>query len=86
MKELKLFCITADYRKPNSQNPKYYVFAKQKTEAKKIFKDIITWLNVYNVEECELEYPIDRYRYSVLNYYDAPYGAIKRYEEIINYD
>ena len=50
-----LFKIHADYRKNNSVKNLYYVLASNKREAKKKFVNIITWLNVYSVEECSKE-------------------------------
>lgn len=51
--EVKLYKVTADYRKNNPNKPHYYVRAKTKKEAKERFKNIISWLDIYNVEVCE---------------------------------
>lgn len=50
-----LFKIHADYRKNNPVKNLYYVLAQNKKEAKKKFTNLITWLDVYSVEECSKE-------------------------------
>ena len=52
MKNEILFKIHADYRKNNPVKNLYYVLATNKREAKKKFTNLITWLDVYSVEEC----------------------------------
>lgn len=52
MKNKTLFKIHADYRKNNPVKNLYYVLATNKREAKKKFTNLITWLDVYSVEEC----------------------------------
>lgn len=47
----KLFRITADYRKNNTNKPIYYVAAKSKKEAKQLFSSKFSWLNIYGIEE-----------------------------------
>ena len=49
----RIFDITADYRPSNPNKPHYYVRAKTKKEAKDIFKSVISWLDIYNVDICE---------------------------------
>ena len=49
----KLYKVTADYRKNNPNKPCYYVRAKTKKEAKERFNNIISWLDIYDVEVCE---------------------------------
>lgn len=51
--EVKLYKVTADYRKHNPDKPHYYVRAKTKIEAKERFKNTISWLDIYNVEVCD---------------------------------
>lgn len=51
--EVKLYKVTADYRKHNPDKPHYYVRAKTKKEAKEKFKNTISWLDIYNVEVCD---------------------------------
>lgn len=51
--KVKLYMVTADYRPSNPNKPHYYVGAETKKEAKDIFKSIISWLDIYNVEVCE---------------------------------
>ncbi len=48
----KLYKITADYRKHNPNKPHYYVRAKTIKEAKERFKNLISWLDIYEVEVC----------------------------------
>ena len=51
---MKLFKIFADYRpKDKVRKHWYYVAAKNKSEAKKKFINIIPWLDVYEIEECD---------------------------------
>ena len=52
MEKVKLYEITADYRPNNPNKPKYYVRAKNKSEAKKRFDNKIGWLKIYSVHEC----------------------------------
>lgn len=49
----KLYKVTADYRKNNPNKPHYYVRAKTKKEAKERFKNLISWLDIYDIEVCE---------------------------------
>lgn len=51
--KVKLYKVTADYRKHNQNKPHYYVRAKTKKEAKERFKNSISWLDIYNVEVCD---------------------------------
>lgn len=51
--KVKLYMVTADYRKDNPNKPHYYVRATTKKEAKEIFRNTISWLDVYGVELCE---------------------------------
>lgn len=51
----KLYKISATYAKQLKPN-NYYIVAKSKPEAKQIFKNKYTWLNVISsVSECEKE-------------------------------
>ena len=51
---MKLFKIFADYRPKNEAHKHwYYVAAENKLEAKKKFMSMISWLNVYEIEECD---------------------------------
>lgn len=43
-----LFAITADYRPDNENKPVYYVLAPNRCKAKTKFKEIITWLKIYD--------------------------------------
>lgn len=46
-----IFKIEADYRSGNPKKPTYYVVAETSREAKKKFKDRISWLKIYSCEE-----------------------------------
>lgn len=48
---MKLFAVNAGYRKTDVGTNWYYVRAKNAREARKRFKDRITWLDVYGVRE-----------------------------------
>ena len=51
---MKLFKIFADYRpKDKVRKHWYYVAAQDKLKAKKKFASMISWLNVYEIEECD---------------------------------
>lgn len=47
----KLFAVNAGYRKTDVGANWYYVRAKNAHEARKRFKDRITWLDIYGVSE-----------------------------------
>lgn len=47
----KLFAVNAGYRKTDVGTNWYYVRAKNAREARKRFKDRITWLDVYDIRE-----------------------------------
>lgn len=49
---VKLYKITADYRKNNPNKPHYYVRGKTIKEAKERFKNLISGLDIYGVEVC----------------------------------
>lgn len=51
--EIRMYKVTADYRKNNPNKPHYYVMARNQKEAKNRFKNRINWLDIYNVEVCE---------------------------------
>ena len=53
MEKVKLYEIMADYRPNNPNKPKYYVRARNKSEAKKRFDNKIGWLKIYSVKECD---------------------------------
>lgn len=48
---VKLYAITADYRKNNPNKPCYYVAGHNPREARQRFKERITWLDIYQTEE-----------------------------------
>lgn len=48
---MKLFDITADYRKYNENKPHYYVVAENKKSARAKFSHRISWLDIYGCEE-----------------------------------
>ena len=48
---MKLFAVNAGYRKTDVGTNWYYVRAKNAREARKRFKDRITWLDVYGIRE-----------------------------------
>lgn len=48
---MRLFEIEADYRPWNPDKPRYYVEAKSKRDARRKFKNKMTWLEVYGCEE-----------------------------------
>lgn len=51
---MKLFKIFADYRpKDEVRKHWYYVAAENKPKAKKKFTSMISWLKVYEIEECD---------------------------------
>lgn len=52
--EIKLYRITADYRKNNPNKPRYYVRARNTKEAKSRFKNRISWLDIYGVEAVDI--------------------------------
>lgn len=47
---MKLFAITADYRKEPSQN-RYYILAPDKKNARLKFSSKISWLKIFTIEE-----------------------------------
>lgn len=49
---MSLYKIIADYRKHNSNKPCYYVEAESLKQAKKRFKNLISWLDIYYIEVC----------------------------------
>lgn len=48
---MKLFEVTADYRPSNLNKPKYYVSCIDKSQARRIFMQTISWLKIYKLEE-----------------------------------
>ncbi len=48
---VKLYAVTADYRKHNPNKPIYYVAGHNAREARERFKEHITWLDIYGVGE-----------------------------------
>ena len=48
---MKLFEVTADYRPSNQNKPKYYVSCVDKSQARRMFMQKISWLKIYEVEE-----------------------------------
>lgn len=52
-KDIKLYKITADYRKDNPKKPQYYVWGRTKKEAKDRFNNLISCLKIYDVEVCD---------------------------------
>ena len=58
--DMKLYKIFADYRPKNSVPRKhyYYVYGRNKRDAKRRFQDRITWLKIYEVGLYEGE-PLD---------------------------
>lgn len=48
---MKLFTVNAGYRKTDVGTNWYYVRAKNAHEARKRFKDRITWLDIYSTNE-----------------------------------
>ena len=50
-----VYRILADYREHNSNKPDYYIIAKNSNEAKKRFRQKISWLKIYNCKECDQE-------------------------------
>ena len=50
-----LFAITADYRPNNENKPVYYVLAPNRRKAKSKFKEVITWLTIYNCKRIRQE-------------------------------
>ena len=51
--EVKIYKVTADYRKNNPNKPHYYVVARNQKEARDRFKNRISWLDIHDVEVCE---------------------------------
>ena len=51
---MKVFNIKAHYN-PNTKAEDYYVVAKSKSDARKKFKNIITWLKIYEVVETDMK-------------------------------
>lgn len=47
-----MYKINANYRRTINKNY-YYVIAKTKSEAKKIFLNYISWLEIYDIELCD---------------------------------
>jgi len=50
-----LFAITADYRPNNENKPVYYVLAPNRRKAKSKFKEVITWLTIYDCKRIRQE-------------------------------
>lgn len=50
-----LFAITADYRPDNENKPIYYVLAPNRRKAKSKFKEVITWLTIYDCKRIRQE-------------------------------
>lgn len=50
-----LFAITADYRPNNENKPTYYVLAPNRRKAKSKFKEVITWLTIYDCKRIRQE-------------------------------
>ncbi len=65
---VKLYCVTADYRKHNPNKPHYYVAGHNPREARQRFKDRISWLDIYGVEEVTDETLIQNILNKPLNY------------------
>ena len=51
-RNLKLYKVSADYRKDRIHHPMYYVFGGSAKFAKARFQQRVTWLMVYAVQEC----------------------------------
>ena len=47
---MKLFLVTADYRKHNPDKPTYKVAANTEKECRKNFKSCFPWLDIYDVK------------------------------------
>lgn len=47
---MKLYKITADYRRNNTHKPSYYVLGESAKDARRKFKERITWLDIYGCE------------------------------------
>lgn len=69
----KMYAITADYRTKGASNPIYYVIGKNKVSAKSYFKSVISWLNIYHIQQVEDQEQIQKiidgwncYKYSIL--------------------
>ena len=43
---MKLFRITADFNPETPDDPCYYVYAENRTEASSRFKSLISWLHI----------------------------------------
>ena len=54
---MKMYKIFADYRPRHlvSVEHYYYVWGKNRTQAKERFISVIGWLQVYSIEECTQE-------------------------------
>lgn len=67
---MRLFAVNADYRPFNKGHNWYYVEAQDKREAHKKFTKIVSWLDIYEVQEVDPERANevlnDPYRYIVL--------------------
>ena len=50
---MKIYDITADYRKNNLRKPHYYVIANTAKEAKEKFHSLMSWLDIYSCELVE---------------------------------
>lgn len=50
-----LFAITADYRPNNENKPVYYILAPNRRKAKSKFKEVITWLTIYDCKRIRQE-------------------------------
>lgn len=48
-----LFEVVADYRGLSMNSPKYYVFGKNKADARRRFSEKMSWLTIYSVNKCD---------------------------------
>lgn len=48
---MRLFAVNAGYRKSDIDTTWYYIRATNATEARKRFKNTVTWLDIYKVKE-----------------------------------
>lgn len=51
--KIRMYKITADYRSDNPSKPCYYVYGRNKKEAKERFSGLISWLKIYDVEHVD---------------------------------
>lgn len=65
--QVKLYAVNAGYRQEDRGRLWYYVRAHNRTEARKRFSYIVSWLDIYAVEEVEQkmasEILSNRYKY-----------------------